>query len=1005
MSDGAPLVDARVRLRVDGSAVAAEAAAAGRTAGVTMGKSAADTAEKAIAAGVGKGAKSGAGTARDSISKGLQDGVKDGLATPSTGLTSRVKNRFGALGRDVGKAFSKELTAAQLDALDSIGNRMALAGAGLAGGFALATKSFMDFDKTMSEVGAATQANAAQLNALREAALQAGADTQYSATEAAQGIVELGKAGVGTSDVLSGGLTGALALAASGQMSVADASEAAATALTQFQLSGKDVTHVADVYAAAAGKAQGSVADLALGMSYVGPVANGLGISLEETAGTLALFASNGLLAEKGGTGLRGTIASLIGPSDDAAGLLADLGIQVYDTQGKFIGMAGVADQLQQAFQGVSDAERNAAFATIFGRENLQAANILYREGAKGVRDWTAAVDDQGFATEYAGKLMNNLSGDIEQLQGSIETTLIRGGSGANDGLRLMAKGATEAVNAFGALPEGLQQITVVGAGVAGAVLLVGGAAVKGAVGVRKLRTDVAELGITAAAVDAKLGRFGVTTERLGKAGKALGGVVAASGLLTIVPDITRALDAKSGKIGDDVAQMTVELANFGKGADLAGESAKVFGTNLQGGIKSGLGATQDLKSLVNDLSGVNGFFGKDLPGLPSLEASQIKAYSEALANLATKDMPTAAAAFTRLAKDGGLTREETQRLLDLMPEFQAMLSDQAAEQIATGKATAGSADAMSVLQSATKEFGTAADSARAEVEELNKALQDEIDKAAELDKKNLTLRDAQRGYQEALVAANESLKENGKRIGNNTEQGRANEAALDGIASATLDLAEKVNTGADGQVKYERTLRAGRAELVRTAIRMGYTKGEAIKLADKILAIPKTAYTKSGVLGFGTFMGQTSRIIERINAINGSRIQVYADAPNVREGRSTGGWIPGAPSEVDSQTYKLAAGEFVVRSKYAGKYADLLEAINEGRQPRVPQPAVAAAGGGSVSGGPAMVDSAAIAAAVAQGVAQVMAGMGSQQVVLDGRAVGQLVRTGGRLAGVDAAW
>ena len=83
-----------------------------------------------------------------------------------------------------------------------------------------AVKSFADFDAAMSEVGANVDATGSQLTMLREAALEAGKSTIYSATESAQAINELGKAGMSVTDILSGGLTGALNLAASDGMEV-----------------------------------------------------------------------------------------------------------------------------------------------------------------------------------------------------------------------------------------------------------------------------------------------------------------------------------------------------------------------------------------------------------------------------------------------------------------------------------------------------------------------------------------------------------------------------------------------------------------------------------------------------------------------------------------------------------------------------------------------------------------------------------------------------------------
>jgi hypothetical protein len=50
----------------------------------------------------------------------------------------------------------------------------------------------------MSEVQAATQETVANMGLLREAALEAGASTVFTATEAANAIDEMAKAGVST---------------------------------------------------------------------------------------------------------------------------------------------------------------------------------------------------------------------------------------------------------------------------------------------------------------------------------------------------------------------------------------------------------------------------------------------------------------------------------------------------------------------------------------------------------------------------------------------------------------------------------------------------------------------------------------------------------------------------------------------------------------------------------------------------------------------------------------
>jgi hypothetical protein len=99
---------------------------------------------------------------------------------------------------------------------DLAGKGALIMGGAIVAGLGLAVSKSMEFEKSMSAVAAATQATGGTLEALRAAAIKAGADTAYSATEAADGITEMAKAGVSAKDIMGGGLRGALSLAAAG---------------------------------------------------------------------------------------------------------------------------------------------------------------------------------------------------------------------------------------------------------------------------------------------------------------------------------------------------------------------------------------------------------------------------------------------------------------------------------------------------------------------------------------------------------------------------------------------------------------------------------------------------------------------------------------------------------------------------------------------------------------------------------------------------------------------
>ncbi|WP_433954648.1 phage tail tape measure protein [Janibacter indicus] len=359
--------------------------------------------------------------------------------------------------------YHKALTRpSERQAWDDLSTKAMIGGAAVATGIGVAVDKFAEFDSAMSAVQANSGSTGAVLENLRKAAIDLGADTQFSATEAADGINELSKAGVGAKDILGGGLKGSLDLAAAGQIGVGEAAETAATAMTQFNLNGSEIPHVADLLTNAANKAQGGVGDLAAALKQGGLVAASTGLNIDETTASLAAFASAGLIGSDAGTSLKTMLQRLSAPTGESARLMEDLGISAYDASGEFVGMEALAGQLQTSLSGLTAQQRNSALATIFGSDAVRAANILYTEGAGGISKWTTEVTEQGAAAEQAATLTDNLKGDVERLGGAFDSAFIQTGSGSNDALRTLVQGLTGVVDHVSKVP--------------GPVLLAGGA-------------------------------------------------------------------------------------------------------------------------------------------------------------------------------------------------------------------------------------------------------------------------------------------------------------------------------------------------------------------------------------------------------------------------------------------------------------------------------------------------------------------------------------------------
>ena len=327
----------------------------------------------------------------------------------------------------------------------------AAVGAGLGLIATKAVDASTEFNKSMSAVAATANATASELDTLSRAALDAGASTSFSASEAATAEAELARAGLSVADIISGGLSGALDLAAAGQLDLADAAITTAQALNTFNLEGDQASRVADVLAAGANKSAADVGSLSLALSQGGLVAKQTGLSLEETVGVLSLFADNALVGSDAGTSLKTALQRLVPQSTEAKQAMDDLGLSFFDAQGRFVGIEETAQRLQNALSSLSTEQRQAALNTIFGSDAIRAVGLLYEAGASGVKEYTDAVNDQGAAQRTAAIMLDNLAGDLGALSSAWDNFLIGIGDKADGGLRDLVQGLTGVVNDLGA--------------------------------------------------------------------------------------------------------------------------------------------------------------------------------------------------------------------------------------------------------------------------------------------------------------------------------------------------------------------------------------------------------------------------------------------------------------------------------------------------------------------------------------------------------------------------
>jgi TP901 family phage tail tape measure protein len=369
------------------------------------------------------------------------------------------------------------------DTIGQVGKAVSGMGLAVGAGLGFAANKAMDFEAQMSSVKSVMSPDEVAKfgDTLEQLAVQMGAETKYSALEAAQGIEELIKAGVQVTDIVNGGLKGALSLATAGELDLAEAAEIASTALNAFRDDGLSVTDAANILAGAANASATSVREMQYGLAQVASVASGLGLSFKDTSTALAVFAQNGLKGSDAGTSLKTMLSNLSPKSKAAYETMRELGIitkdganAFFDAQGNIKSMAEIAGILQNALKGLNAEQRQQVLYTMFGSDAIRAANILYKEGAKGVEQMWASMS-KVTAADVAAEKMNNVKGRIEELKGAVETAAISVGNALLPIINVIVAVLQKLVDWFNSLSPALQSTIAITAAFAAGLMLITG--------------------------------------------------------------------------------------------------------------------------------------------------------------------------------------------------------------------------------------------------------------------------------------------------------------------------------------------------------------------------------------------------------------------------------------------------------------------------------------------------------------------------------------------------
>ncbi|RKY33174.1 MAG: phage tail tape measure protein [Candidatus Omnitrophota bacterium] len=353
----------------------------------------------------------------------------------------------------------------------SMGLAATVAGGAIVAGLGFALHTAGKFEYSMANVGAVAGATSEQMKELSEFARKMGADTVFSASQAADAMYYLASAGYDVNKMMKA-LPGTLDLAAATQYDLAETTRIVVSTLNQFEMQAEDATKVANTFAAIIGSSQATMDRLGISMQYVGPVAAGLGYTLEETAAALGVLYNAGIDASMAGTALRGALSRLMDPTKEMRDTLAELNLTIEDVSPTTHKFTEIIETLNKA--GITTEQT----MKLFGLRAGPAMVRMLATGSEALKELENRITGTNKAAEMSERQINTWQGTLKLLKSAVEEVQLVLGDVLLPTLTPMIKNIKDIVRSIGEWTKAHPKITsalVKFAMVLGGLLAVGG--------------------------------------------------------------------------------------------------------------------------------------------------------------------------------------------------------------------------------------------------------------------------------------------------------------------------------------------------------------------------------------------------------------------------------------------------------------------------------------------------------------------------------------------------
>ena len=488
--------------------------------------------------------------------------TKQSADTALAGIGAGFKQVLQGIPQGIGLAIGQQLLAP----LNNFGSALN----GAIGG---AVERFVDIDAALRQTASISGATTAEFEELQDAVINLAKDTKFTTGELAEASIALARAGF-TAQEVQQALPGIAEGAAAAGQSMDQMADTVIGAMGGFQKGTDETIDVVDVLTQTANMSNQSVTDLGEALKYVGPIANGLGLTMEDTSAAIGLLANAGIRGSQAGTTLRSGLSRLAaaaaGNNSEFADLsrgtgrlaetLQRLGADVTDTNGDLLAFPELLKTLKASLGDLGANEQQLVSKILFGEEAAAGFRALLANTVEDIDGFAEATNNAtGVAKDTSEKNLAGIGGSLVLLSSAFDAASATVGKFLGTILKPLVDGVTALLNAFNSLPGPVQAvvigftgltIAVTAAGVAFAIFTAAANAGVFATIANSVAGAVASFGVLAAAVKTKA----VAAFATAKASS-----LAFSAMMTKQISVTAALTAAKAKL--TAAQLALNAA------------------------------------------------------------------------------------------------------------------------------------------------------------------------------------------------------------------------------------------------------------------------------------------------------------------------------------------------------------------------------------------------------------------------------------------------------------